>query len=117
MTMLRLTIKLTVRPGKGAAFRDVIAQMSTIVRDRDPGTLIYECYLAADGSSAFLHEHYADNAAFLAHCANTGHLFSPLFETAEFGETTIAGAPSDEIRAMLSGDGEGHGGRLFYAPL
>ncbi|MGH6617470.1 putative quinol monooxygenase [Sphingomonas sp.] len=117
MTALRLTIKLRIRDGKEAAFRDVIAQLSAIARDKDPGTSIFECYRAEDGVSAFIHEHYASDEAFLAHCANAGHLFGPLFETAEFGETIIAGVPSADIRAMLSGDGEGHGARLFYAPL
>ncbi len=116
MSALRFTSKFHVRPGKGDDFRKAVEDIASLVEASEPGTVIYEFYEAPGGGSGFVHEHYQDSDAFLAHVRNTGHLFGPLMQAAEFSDTIIAGSPSDEVQKMFSG-GDGHGAVAFFAPM
>jgi hypothetical protein len=91
--------------------------MSALVAKNEPRTLSYEFYISADRGEALVHESYADAAAFQAHLENVGHLFGELQQTAEFGETIIAGGPVEAIWARFSGAAGEHPPIFFYAPI
>lgn len=96
-------LRLTVRDGQLAAFRALMHEMVEATK-AEPGTLVYEWFLAADGKTCHINEHFADTAAHKAHGDNFGARFAARFmPCVEVVGTTVYGNPSDAARERLAG--------------
>jgi quinol monooxygenase YgiN len=89
-------VELEVKPGQVDDLRKVARDMVAATRADEPGTLNYEYFLSADGTTCYIYERYADEAAVLAHSATfpeelskRGHAFRPTRLTV-YGKITEA---------------------------
>ena len=99
-------LQLTVREGQLDALRDLMAQMVAATERDEPGTLIYEWFLAADKRSCHLYERYADSAAAMVHIATFASQWADRFlACVEPTALWVWGDPSDEVRGALDGFG------------
>lgn len=98
-------VELAVKPGQLDRLRALTQEMVEATRD-EPGVLIYERFISADGTSVHLYERYADSAAALAHLRAFGHRFAGRFlALVERTRFTVYGTPSAEVKTVLDGLG------------
>lgn len=96
-------LRLTIRDGKLETFRALMQEMVTATK-QEPGTRVYEWFLAADGKTCHINEHFADTAAHKAHGDNFGARFAERFmECVEIAGMTVYGNPSAAARDRLAG--------------
>lgn len=66
--MIGVTAKLTIAPGKEAAFEETAKALVSQVNTNEPGCLMYELYKSPTDPSIYIFlEKYADQAALDAH--------------------------------------------------
>ena len=66
--MIGVTAKLTVAPGKEAAFEEAAKALAAQVNANEPGCVMYELYKSPKDASIYIFlEKYADQAALDAH--------------------------------------------------
>jgi quinol monooxygenase YgiN len=118
MGALRLTVLLEPLPGARSALDDLIHRLIARSRGDGPGTLVYCYYAHPKSDRMFVHEHYADAEAFLAHLTNVADLATKLGGCARVVRVEAAGSFSEQIRTMLSGNFDeaalAAGACLFY---
>jgi quinol monooxygenase YgiN len=96
-------VELAVKPGQLEKFRALTREMVEFTR-KEPGALIYERYISADGSTVYVYERYADSAAAVAHLREFARVFGAAFSAlVERRRFTVFGAPSDELKSILDG--------------
>jgi hypothetical protein len=77
----------------------------------EPGVLIYERFVSADGKVVYVYERYADSAAAVAHLVAFGKLYGERFKSmVDRRRFTVFGAPTDELRRILDGFGAAYFG-------
>jgi len=93
-----------IKEGKLGEFKELIPQFISAVKEKDPGTIIYEWYLDEERMECVVLESYADSDAVMAHVANVGGL---LQKSAEFGDLTLEvfGNPSNELLKVFESIG------------
>lgn len=63
-----LLVRFTVRPEAEAEFDNLVAQTTTVIREREPGTLVYACHrVNGKPLQRIFYELYRDRAAFDEH--------------------------------------------------
>jgi len=66
--MIGVTAKLTIAPGKEAAFEETAKALVAKVNANEPGCLMYELYKSSKDASVYIFiEKYTDQAALDAH--------------------------------------------------
>jgi hypothetical protein len=71
---------------------------------QEPGTLVYEWFLSADGKTCQINEHFADAEAHKTHGDAFGAKFAERFmRCIEVAGVTVYGNPSDAARDRLAG--------------
>jgi quinol monooxygenase YgiN len=94
-------VELAVKPGALENFRALTRKMVAFTRG-EPGVLIYERFISADGQLVYVYERYVDAAAAVAHLRTFeqkfGGRFSGLVERRRF---LVFGLPSAELRNIL----------------
>ena len=109
---ISLNLQLSVREGHLDDVRDLMNDMVASTQE-EPGALIYEWFLSADGKTCHTNERYADSAAVLAHLANYRYKFVERFHVCfEPTPFSVYGEPSAEARADLHRHGATILGRL-----
>lgn len=106
-------LQLDVVDGRGDDARALIGEMVDAPRS-EAGTVGYEWFLSADGSTCHICETFVDSAAALQHLGNFGANFAERFMGC-FAPTALSvyGNPSAEVRGVLDGLGAayfGHAG-------
>jgi quinol monooxygenase YgiN len=67
-TPFALVVRFTVRPEAEASFDDLTARTARLIRDREPGTLVYATHQVPDSPRVrVFYELYRDREAFGAH--------------------------------------------------
>lgn len=92
--------QFTVHAGKERAFREQAAMVFSAVRDRDPGTFVYEWFISDDGRHCTVIDGYEDSAAVLAHFQNVGALMKPLMQMCD-AKIDFLGTPSPELAKFM----------------
>ena len=72
-----------------------------MTREREPGTLHYQWWLAEDGSRCQAHDTYEDSEAMLAHLANIGPRLPELLALGSLTRFEVFGDVSEQGRAAL----------------
>ena len=98
-------LQMSVREGMHEAARALMEEMVEATR-AEPGTVSYEWFLSADGSTCHICETYADSDAALVHLGNFGANFAERFLGCfEPTSLSVYGSPSPGARAALDGFG------------
>lgn len=90
--------ELTIKDGRDADFRAMIADMSEATFSNEPGTLDYEYYVSDDGRDLHLFERYENAEAALIHMGTFGKRFAGrFFDILAPKRITIFGAADERI--------------------
>lgn len=96
-------LELTVRAGREADFKALMAEMVHATESTEPGAMDYEWNISADGRECHLFERYRDSAATMIHLAAFGQNFAERFlgilEPTRF---VVYGSPNQEVKDALA---------------
>jgi quinol monooxygenase YgiN len=94
--------EVAVRPGKGDALRDLMAELVLSARS-ESGTITYQWAIDEDGTVAHIYERYADSPSTLAHLAVFRERFAQRFlDAVDPTRLILYGAPDHEIKRALA---------------
>ena len=100
-----MILAASVREGRLDDARALMEELVESTRE-EPGTLVYEWFLGADGSSCEIYERYADSDAAVLHTRTFDAAYAARFDDCfELVSFALCGEPSDELRAMIGEDG------------
>jgi quinol monooxygenase YgiN len=98
------TFGVAIKDGTRDKLDALIREMADASRTNEPGTLIYEWTIGADGKSAEVHERYADSDAALRHLASFNENYADrLMALVTPTGMTVYGNPSAALRKELEG--------------
>ncbi|MDQ1501962.1 MAG: hypothetical protein QOI86_5302 [Actinomycetota bacterium] len=98
-------VELTVRSEALEGFRALTQEMVEATR-AEPGALVYERFVSADGLTVHLCERYTDSDAALAHLRVFGDRFAGRFAAmVERRRVCVYGTPSADLRTALDAIG------------
>lgn len=88
--------KFRIRPGKTAEFKQLAQQCVDIVREREPGTLLYEWFMNEDETECVALDCYVNLEAVMQHVQNIGPLMRQLMTISDreleiYGANPMAG--------------------------
>lgn len=99
-------LQCAVREGQLETLRPLMAEMVASTKANEPGTLIYEWFLSADGTTCHLYERYADSAAAMVHIGTFASQWADrMLACVEPTALWVWGEPSAEVRGALDGFG------------
>jgi quinol monooxygenase YgiN len=102
-TTVTLLADMAIRPGKADEFRAFVKRLVEVTRS-EPGTLVYEYFVADDGRSVQIFERYTDSAAAATHLQAFGSTYAKdFFETVEPQSLVVLGDPDESVRTILDG--------------
>ena len=95
-------VEYTVKPGRLGDFKTLVGEMVAGTK-QEPGSLIYEFFLAEDGTHGHIYERYADDEATRSHFAGFGEKWAERFgDAVEITKFTTYGNPSAALREALA---------------
>jgi quinol monooxygenase YgiN len=84
MGILEVSARLKVRPGQLEGFKQQVAEIVRLAKERDTGTLRYDWFLSKDGTQCEVREAYVNSDALIEHRMHIAEALDKLF--AEFAE-------------------------------
>ena len=102
MKLIKVRALFKIKEGKLEAFKQIVSQFISTVKEKDQGTLMYDWYLNEDTMECSVLEDYADSNAALEHVANVGDLLQKLMELGEMS-LELYGSPDEELSQALEG--------------
>jgi quinol monooxygenase YgiN len=114
MEQIKFNALFKISEGKLEDFKALIPQFISTVKEKDPGTIMYDWYLNEEKMECKVLETYANSDAVLAHAANVGEL---LMKSVEIGTLSLEvyGNPSEALSNAL--EGFAHKVYTFYSGL
>ena len=102
--MEQITVKahFKISESKLDEFKQLIPEFITTVKEKDPGTLMYDWYLNEEMLECIVLETYTDSRSFLAHAGNVGDTIQKALAISELS-IEIYGNPSEELKTALEG--------------
>ena len=102
MKLIKVRALFKINEGQLEAFKRIVSQFISAVKEKDKGTLMYDWYLNEDTMECSVLEDYADSNAALEHVSNVGDLLQKL---SVLGEMSIElyGSPNEELTKALEG--------------
>jgi len=96
-------LEMQVQEGHASDLKTLMAEMSSGTQANEPGTLMYEWSLSADGTICHLWERYVDSAAALAHGGTfvakyAGRFLSVLKPV----RCVVYGSPNEAVKQALA---------------
>ena len=104
MKLIKLRALFKINEGQLEAFKQLVSQFISTVKEKDQGTLMYDWYLNEDTLECSVLEDYADSNAALEHVAHVGDLLQKLMELGEMS-IELYGTPNEELSKALQGLG------------
>ena len=98
---IRIVAHFEIHDGRQADFEKLAKEAAEYADANEPGTLIYDWYVADDGTKARIYELYTSSDAVLAHLGGkiVTEMFGPLMQTATLTGIEAFGRPSDKLVA------------------
>ena len=97
-------LMLSVKDGKLEEFRALMDEMVAATQN-EPGALIYEWFVSADGSAVHIYERYADSAATMAHLGSFAGFADRFFGCVDPTGFYVYGNPDQAASDALTGSG------------
>ena len=72
MEQIKFNAHFKINEGKLEAFKAIISQFISTVKEKEPDAITYDWYLNEESMECKVLETYADSNAVLAHAANVG---------------------------------------------
>jgi quinol monooxygenase YgiN len=100
--MEQITVKaqFKISEGKLDEFKQLIPEFITTVKEKDPGTFMYDWYLSEEMMECVVLETYTDSQSFLAHAGNVGDTIQKVLTISDLS-LEIYGNPSEEAKTAL----------------
>jgi quinol monooxygenase YgiN len=92
----------TIEPGKVEEFKTIAQELLTVVKEKEPNTLRYECYFDKDQTKAYVVEEYSNTEAVRAHTLHVALTIRKLLKIAEITKATVLGELNPVAREALS---------------
>jgi hypothetical protein len=109
-TPIRLIVRMQVKPGRVEDFKRYAEDYSLKVKESEPATLAYECFLNESGTESYQNELYADSQSFLLHFAIFQAQLDSALEVCSIEDVLVLGDPDEQVVEKLSAIGA-----MFYA--
>ena len=100
MTAIMSVARFSIHPGKAQEFKTLAAECVRIVRERDPGTSLYEWFINGDETECVAIDRYASSEAVFAHIGNVGATMRRLRKVADVS-VELLGSPSPALLEAL----------------
>jgi quinol monooxygenase YgiN len=103
--VLEVSARMTIREGKLEGFKQQVAEIIRLTKERDTKTLRYEWYLSDDETECEVREAYQNSDGLIEHRMHLGEALYRLFE--EFADdhaVTIYGTPSPPLVALANAE-------------
>jgi quinol monooxygenase YgiN len=100
MEQIKANALFKIKEGKLEEFKNLIPQFIAAVKEKDPGTLVYDWYLNEEQMECMVVEAYADSNAVLAHAVNVGEQLQKSMELSDLS-IEIYGNPSEELSKAI----------------
>lgn len=92
--------RFRVHPGREAEFAALAAECVRLVREKDPGTTLYEWFLSPDRTECIAIDSYESSEAVIAHARNVGPTMRRIRSIADV-EVELLGEPSPQLLETL----------------
>ena len=100
--MFEVTARLKVRDGELEGFKQQVAEIMRLTRERDTKTLRYDWFLCDDGTQCEVREAYVDADALLEHHHHIEEAKAKLFrDLADDHDMTFYGEPSPALAEAM----------------
>jgi quinol monooxygenase YgiN len=100
--MFEVTARLNVRDGEPEGFKQQVAEIMRLTRERDTKTLRYDWFLSDDGTRCEVREAYVDADALLEHHHHIEEAKAKLFrDFADDHDMTLYGEPSPALAEAM----------------
>ena len=108
MSQISYVIEFTINDGQTDALRSKAEAYIAAAQENEPGTLAYQWYLNADGTTCVLVERFENSGAVMTHLGNIGPSLPELLAVAPITRFEVLGDASDEVRGALADLGAIH---------
>ena len=100
MSAIMSVARFRIHPGKADEFRQLAKECVRIVREKDPGTTVYEWYLNADATECIAIDGYASPDAVFAHMRNVGSTMRKVLQIADVSVNLLGDPPASLLEAL-----------------
>lgn len=100
MATIMSVARFTIHAGKAEEFKALASECVRIVRERDPGTSVYEWFINQDETVCVAIDRYDSSDAVLAHIRNVGPTMRKLRQCADVS-VELLGSPSAALMEAL----------------
>ena len=100
MSGIMSVARFRIHAGKADEFRELARECVRIVREKDPGTTVYEWYMNGDGTECIAIDGYASPDAVFAHVRNVGATMRKVLKIADASVNLLGDAPQSLIEAL-----------------
>ena len=100
MSGIMSVARFRIHAGKADEFRELAQECVRIVREKDPGTTVYEWYINRDGTECIAIDGYASPEAVFAHMRNVGATMRKVLKIADASVNLLGDAPQSLIEAL-----------------
>ena len=101
-TPIRLIVRMQVKPGKVEDFKKYVEGYALKVKESEPATLAYECFVHEGGAEVYQNEVYADSPSFLTHLATFQAQLDSALEVCSIEDIRVLGDPDELATEKLS---------------
>lgn len=99
---IRVVGTFAVREGNASAVGELAKTIHAVMREKDPGTLAHDWYLARSGQELIVHEHYASAEAAMTHMGNVSEYLSRIFELVDLVSVAFCGDLPPEMEEAVA---------------
>lgn len=103
MAQLEVKAHLKIRPGQMDGFKEQVAEIMRLSREKDTQTLRYDWFINEDGTECEVHEAYISEQGLIEHNAHVMDARAVLFEKYAYDHRMSAfGEVSQELRELAN---------------
>lgn len=98
---IRVVAHFEIQPGQRDEFERLAREASSFVAENEEDTLIYDWYIADDGTTARIYELYTSSEALLTHLGGKvgTEILPPMMQIAPMTHIDLFGRPSEALEA------------------
>jgi quinol monooxygenase YgiN len=101
---IHIRAEFSIAEGKVEEYKQLIQEMTKLVKANEPDTIEYKFYLNIDGSKCSVHETYRNSKAAVNHNNSIASqtILPKIFGTARLNRIDVYGNPDQELREVLA---------------
>jgi quinol monooxygenase YgiN len=93
-----------IKEGEIEEFKRLVKEMSIMVKDNEPETLVYQFYLNHDNTKCIVHETYPNSEAVFAHANSLASqtVLPKIFDIAKISKFDVYGSPNEDLKRVVT---------------